>query len=276
MPHKYDYDAIIIGAGISGLVCGCYLVKAGMKTLIVEKNEKPGGYCTSFRRNGFRFDACVHSLGSFGKKGHIAKILQELKIDKKIKIDRYDPQDIIIAPDYKIIFWNSMNKTISELQKIFPRETSNINLFFNFVNNCSGTSFNSLRRMTLQNLFDKYFKDDRLKAILSLPILGNAGLPPSKASAFTAVTMYKEFILDGGYYPKGGMQALPRVLLNRFKEFGGKVLLSCLAKKIKIKNEYAVGVKTEGNRFISSQYIISNVDATQTFLHLIGRYAKIS
>ena len=37
---KYDYDAIIIGAGIGGLVCGCYLAKAGMKTLIV---DHPGG-----------------------------------------------------------------------------------------------------------------------------------------------------------------------------------------------------------------------------------------
>ena len=27
------YDAVIIGAGISGLVCGCYLAKAGMKVL---------------------------------------------------------------------------------------------------------------------------------------------------------------------------------------------------------------------------------------------------
>lgn len=31
---KNLYDAIIIGAGIGGLVCGCYLAKAGIKVLI--------------------------------------------------------------------------------------------------------------------------------------------------------------------------------------------------------------------------------------------------
>ena len=30
---KCIYDVIIIGAGISGLVCGCYLAKAGLKVL---------------------------------------------------------------------------------------------------------------------------------------------------------------------------------------------------------------------------------------------------
>ena len=76
--QKNDYDAIIIGAGISGLVCGCYLAKAGMKVLIVEKNAKPGGYCTSFTRGGFHFDACVHSLSSLREDGNISTILKEL------------------------------------------------------------------------------------------------------------------------------------------------------------------------------------------------------
>ena len=33
MPKKDKemYDTIIIGAGISGLVCGCYLAKSGMR-----------------------------------------------------------------------------------------------------------------------------------------------------------------------------------------------------------------------------------------------------
>ncbi|MDI6891166.1 MAG: FAD-dependent oxidoreductase [Thermodesulfovibrionales bacterium] len=99
MSNQYDYDAIIIGAGISGLVCGCYLAKAGMKVLIVEKNAKPGGYCTSFTKGGFHFDACVHSLGSLREGGNLRIILKELGLEERLKIKRYDPSDIIIAPD---------------------------------------------------------------------------------------------------------------------------------------------------------------------------------
>lgn len=47
MANRDSYDAIIIGAGIGGLVCGCYLAKAGMKVLIVEQHDKPRGYFTS-------------------------------------------------------------------------------------------------------------------------------------------------------------------------------------------------------------------------------------
>jgi phytoene desaturase len=99
MSRQYDYDAIIIGAGISGIVCGCYLAKAGMKTLILEKNTKPGGYCTSFNRGDFHFDACVHSLGSLREGGNIRIILKELGLEERLRIKRYDPSDIIIAPD---------------------------------------------------------------------------------------------------------------------------------------------------------------------------------
>ncbi len=59
------YDAAIIGAGLGGLVCGCYLAKAGMKVLIVEKHFKPGGYCTTFKRKDFTFDAAAHSFGGY-------------------------------------------------------------------------------------------------------------------------------------------------------------------------------------------------------------------
>src|SRR4030042_4984628 len=87
---KFDkYDVVIIGAGIAGLVCGCYLAKTGIKTLIVEKNAKPGGYCTSFTRAGFHFDACAHSLGSCREGGNIITMLKELEIDGKIKLKRH-------------------------------------------------------------------------------------------------------------------------------------------------------------------------------------------
>lgn len=271
MLKKHDYDAVVIGAGISGLICGCYLAKAGIKTLIVDKNAKPGGYCTSFTRNGFTFDACAHFLGSLRKEGNISKILKDLDLESNFKFTRFNPQDIIITPDYKISFWNDLHATIKEFQEGFPQESENIERFFNFLNDCTGVSFNSLKGITLQVLLDKYFKNETLKSIIAFPVFGNLGLPPSKMSAFTATTLYKEFVLDGGYYPCGGMQAFPDILAKRFVELKGDLLLSTLVTGIKIANNKAEGVTMQGSGFVRAKYVISNCDATETFSKLIER-----
>jgi len=268
--QKYDYDAIIIGAGIGGLVCGCYLAKAGLKTLIVEKNARPGGYCTSFSRNKFRFDACAHSLGSLRVGGNIDLILKELGISSKIKFIRSDPQDTIVFPDGKVSFWNDLNRTISEFQEKFPDESISIDQFFKAIDKCEGVLFNSLRRETFSDFLCKYFKNERLKSILSLPVLGNTGVPPSRVSAFTAVTLFKEFILDGGYYPQKGMQELPDVLMKRFKELNGDFLPSRLVTQIMLDDNGAYGIEVGSNKSFRSKYVISNVDARETFLKLIN------
>jgi phytoene dehydrogenase-like protein len=42
-----QYDGIIIGGGPNGLTLGCYLAKAGLKILILEKRyEMGGGLCS--------------------------------------------------------------------------------------------------------------------------------------------------------------------------------------------------------------------------------------
>ncbi|MBI4706348.1 MAG: NAD(P)-binding protein [Candidatus Omnitrophica bacterium] len=204
--EKYDYDAIIIGAGIGGLVCGCYLAKAGLKTLIVEKNAQPGGYCTSFTRNGFRFDACAHSLGSLRDGGILKVILKELDLENRIEFKRSNPQDTIITIDGKISFWNDLGKTKQEFSSKFTDERANIDKFFDFIVNCDAVSFNSLKKSTFLDVLNKYFNNEKLKSVLSLPVLGNAGLSASKASAFTAIALFKEFMFDGGYYPGSSMQ----------------------------------------------------------------------
>jgi len=47
------YDAVIIGAGIGGLVCGCYLARAGMKVLICEQHYKPGDIVLHLKDRGY-------------------------------------------------------------------------------------------------------------------------------------------------------------------------------------------------------------------------------
>ena len=37
-----EYDVVIIGAGHNGLVCACYLLKAGYSVLLLERRSVPG------------------------------------------------------------------------------------------------------------------------------------------------------------------------------------------------------------------------------------------
>jgi len=264
------YDAIIIGAGIGGLVCGCYLAKAGMKVLIVEQHNKPGGYCTSFKRQGFTFDAAAHIFGGY-KYGSLGKIFKKLGVDKKVEIRKFDPADVITTPDYKVSFWGDLDKTIKDFQTAFPEESKNIENFFNFLFNPEPQYFARTRSWTFKKLLDSYFNDDKLKATLSFPLLGNGGLPPSQISAFIGAKIFKELHFDGGYYPDGSMQALPDALVEIFKESGGELRVSCLVKKVKVKDDKVTGIVLESGEHITSKYVISNCDARQTFYKLLGK-----
>jgi prolycopene isomerase len=271
--RESKYDAVIIGAGISGLVCGCYLARAGMKVLLIEQHHRPGGYCTSFKRKSFTFDAAVHSFGSYRKGGIMNSILTDLNVNEKLRIKRYDPSDILLAPGYKISFWADIQRTVQELQEAFPKEAAGITKFFYFLQHAKPFELATLRNKTFDDFLNLYVHDERLKAILSFPILGNGGLPSKAISAFTAVILYTEFYLDGGYYPEKGMQALPDTLAAKFLELEGELQLSCAAKKIHVVYNKVDGVILQTDEIISSKYVISCCDARQTFLNLLAPQA---
>ena len=53
---------IIIGAGITGLCSGIFLLKKGFDVSIYEKNDFAGGCCTGWVRDGYYIDNCMHWL----------------------------------------------------------------------------------------------------------------------------------------------------------------------------------------------------------------------
>ena len=61
-----DYDAIVVGGGIAGLVATSYLTRAGKKTLLCEQQSTCGGLVTTFQRAGFSFDGGIRALENSG------------------------------------------------------------------------------------------------------------------------------------------------------------------------------------------------------------------
>ena len=270
MSNEYNYDAVIIGSGIGGLVCGCYLAKEGMKVLIAEKNFKVGGYCTSFVRDGIVFDACVHTIGSCREDGIVTNILRDLKIEKEIIFSRISPLRFIISEDKKLEVDANIQSTIDNLCRYFPKERKNLELFFNIVMNEEYIKLAAkLRDLTFNKFLKTYTTNRELNNLFSFLLFQSAGLPSNSISAFFGVILLREYIIDGGYYLKNGIQELPDKLRDTFIKSGGTILLNSEVEKIIIKEgESVIRIKT--GEEIRAHTIISNVDVIHTLRNLLG------
>lgn len=262
------YDVIIIGAGIGGLTCGCYLAKAGLKVLIVEQHNKPGGYCTSFEREGYKFDAGVHFLSGL-KNNWLNTIFQELGIRNEIIFKQFDPSDKIIMPEQIVYIRSRVEDTIQELKKSFPTERKNIEKLFRFMLNRDFISiYSKTKKMNFSEILDNFLKDYKLKSIFEV-LLGNIGLCSDKTSAVSGVLLFRNFITDPGWYPRGGIQVIPDTMVKLLKKHHGNILFLKKVVKILIENHKAAGVILDDGTLIRSKAVVSNADATQTFKKLL-------
>ena len=78
------FDVIVVGAGNGGLTAGATVAKAGYKTLVLEKNNIPGGCATSFIRGRFEFEVSLHQFcggGVNGSKNSAQESIKKLNVN---------------------------------------------------------------------------------------------------------------------------------------------------------------------------------------------------
>ena len=107
---SYDFDVVIIGAGMGGLTAGNILLKKGYKVLIVEKQATPGGYCTNFKQKDNTFDACIHMVNGCRLKGMIYEILKQFNAE-----DYYDGSTYLRLPASLQYFNSSLSPGVHNI-----------------------------------------------------------------------------------------------------------------------------------------------------------------
>ncbi len=285
---REEYDVVIIGGGIGGLTCGALLAKEGQKVLVVEQASKPGGYATSYEKDGFIFDSCVHFLGGCGEEGIIRKLLQSLEVEEEIEfIEVQSPMGVILNNDKISLPVKDPAELEKTLQKIFPQQASQIPKYFQILRRITkeildlvSPSFLKFllfpiryphliryQKSTLKDLLDRYFTDPKLKNILSI---APTALPPSKISLFfmAIVTIQGQ---EGFYYSRGGIQSFSDILVKGLRRYGGKLLLNTLVTKILVEKKKVFGVELADGKRIRARYVVSNTTLEQTFNRLVGK-----
>ncbi len=278
---------MVIGAGVGGLICANLLARAGLKVLLIEQHFMVGGYCSTFRRKGFTFDAATHFYPLLGNTSTITgSLLSELGITTEWA--KMDPVDCFHFPDgTRFSVPADFESYLHNLKSEFREEAENIDKFFALVRktyliglmryfrNVSSDRIAPYQGLTIRDVLDQYFRTEKLKLLLTGDI-GHWGSPPSRTS-FVFDSMLRLSYFLGNYYPRGGSQVFVDELAQRFEEAGGHILMSSMVRRVLIRNQTAWGVEVETGslrnritRHIPADIVVSNTDMRHTLERLIG------
>jgi phytoene dehydrogenase-like protein len=285
------YDVVIVGAGIGGLFAANLLAKEGLRVLLAEQHYMVGGYCSTFRRGGYTFDAATHFYPLLGNPETLTgRLLTDLGVETGWV--RMDPVDTFHLPDGSRFDVPANFETyIAKLKAEFPEEREALDSFFAAVRECYVHGLLIYFRdrpaarsevlapylpLTLREALDVWFGDEKLKLLLTADCPHWGSSPGRTSFVFDSMLRLSYFL--GNYYPKGGSQAFADELAQRFEERGGHVLTSALVKRIVIEEGEARGVELEMLRGplarrsfrIGAGIVISNADLLLTMEKLVG------
>jgi prolycopene isomerase len=288
-----SYDAVVIGAGVGGLVCGALLAKEGLKVLIIERQERPGGYMTAYNRKGYSFQV-PSVVGGFGPDGALTRITDHLGL--RLDLKKIEPFQRCLYPDHDIGMPSDPTESLEILKDYFQPQTANLKKYFNTVESIfSELDVGLIRRqtrgrtalrnvglhlrrpkyatyfwrgLTFQRMLDEHFTDERLKAVVATPSSW-LGAPPSEVSALGAMALMKSFA-GGAYFPVGGFKAMADALAKAFTDSGGTLVCGSEVIKINTGDGIVTSVDTETRAGIRAATVVCDADTRRTFLRLLG------
>lgn len=275
------YDAVVAGAGIGGLVCANLLAASGLDVLLVEQHYMVGGYCSTFRRQGYIFDAGSHFYPLLGNPQTITgKLMRRMGVDTSWIA--MDPVDHFHFPDgSRFSVPADFAGYLQRLKREFPGEAVALDDFFAAVRQAymlgllyyfrgrRTPQLEPLIPLTVRQVLDRHFLDPKLKLLL-VADCPHWGAPPGRTSfVFDAMLRLSYFL--GNYYPKGGSQAFADELARCFEGRGGHILLNSPVRRILVQDGQATGVAVETGPLrrrhlqeVRAGVVVSNADILQT------------
>ncbi|MGQ9475996.1 MAG: phytoene desaturase family protein [Actinomycetota bacterium] len=289
-----DYDVIVIGAGCGGITAGALLAKQGRKVLVLEQSDRVGGCCSTFEREGYRFDVGASIVEVIHP---IRKAFEELgtSFEKEVELVLCDPiYSYIFEDGSRINYPLSLEGTAEVISRISPEDgkqwyrladyfadmmRQTIETFF--TNPCNGfldmvkmglsnprmIKFLPLFFRSYQDVILRYFKNDVIQQTMSFQSF-YCGLPPELAPGFIALIPYSEH--EGIWYPKGGMIQIPQAFRRLGERLGMEVRLNARVDRVLVRNRRAEGVRLADGTEITSDLVVSNVNAKKLYLEMIG------
>ena len=304
------YDAIVIGAGHNGLTNAAYLAKAGLKVVVLEKNDYIGGAAVSRElHEGWTYSNCsyvcsmmrqaIHRDLNLSRHGLILVpylgtvnfgdgderlISYHDETAAYLELKRHSPHDADAMSRfqadltrYSQLIRKTLMRTPPDPARLRPRDISEL-LFLarQFWSMGERQIYEYVRFFTMSaaEFLDDYFESDLIKAAMATPgIIGTALGVYSPGSAYILLHHVMGDV-DGNIgawgLARGGMGAISTAIAGALREHGGEIRTEAGVRQVLVKNRKASGVVLENGDELNARIVVSNLDAKRTFTRIMA------
>jgi phytoene dehydrogenase-like protein len=299
------YDIIIVGAGHNGLVTACYLAKAGLKALVLERRELVGGAAvTEEIHPGFNCSTLAHSAGPLS-----STVISELNLSSfGLKLISPDVRVLALGPDgNSLCVYNDTSRTAKEIEKFSTGDAGKYEEFVasfqrigrvlaplasmtppsidqpspNDLWNLGkvGLAFRGLGKkdefrllrwgpMAVADLAAEWFETELLRATVAARGIYGAFAGPW--SAGTSLGLLWQAALEGHAIPpasfvEGGMGGLTQALAKAAMAAGVEIKTGAEVTRVDPDGK----VTLQNGEQLNARAVVSNADPRTTFLRLV-------
>jgi phytoene dehydrogenase-like protein len=297
------YDAVVIGAGHNGLVCACYLAKAGLKVKVLERRGVVGGAAvTEEFHPGFRNSVAAYTVSLLQ-----AKVIRELRLaEHGLRILERPLSNFVPLDGGFLKVGGGLAATQQEVGKFSARDAQRLPDYYRTIEavadvlramvletppNAGGgvpdllralKAGNRLRNLDIESqrdllelvarsaaeLLERWFESEPIKAALGFDaVVGNYASPFHPGTAYVLLHhCFGEVNGKRGIWGHaiGGMGAISEALAAEARRLG--VEIECDAPVARVRQG---AVALESGREFAARAIVANVNPKLLYLRLV-------
>ena len=282
---------IIVGGGIAGLTAGIYARRSGFECEIYEQHTIVGGECTSWKRQSFHIDNCVHWLTGTKPETEMNKVWCDVHVlGDDVEIIQNDSFLHIEGENGESIdIWQDVERLRTDLLKLSPEDAKAIEHFISSIKTYClmdmpalkpvdmlsirefwhlikklrpiGKIHGKLSKMSLQEFADR-FKHPLIRKMIMAYM-------PHTYNVSSWFYVLGTFCSGNGALPRGGSQGMSDRMEKYFLDLGGKIFTRKKAIKIEVEKKLAKCVHFADGTSASADYIVCTCDASIVFDKLL-------
>lgn len=273
-----NYDVVIIGGGLGGLLCGNILSKEGFKVCVIEKNKKIGGCIQSFSKNKTIFNTGLNYTESLGEGEVLNQYFKFFDIIDRIKIKRLDINHFdkisFNGDTTEYPFAQGYDNFVNSLAEYFPKEKQNLKRYISEMETvCKqfplytldgdfSPKDNKHLNIGAYNFLKSITDDNKLMEVLSGMNSLYAGVKDKTPLYIHALINYS-FIRSSWRFIDGSSQLAARIA-DVIKENGGEIFRSRTVTGICGENNSVDYVVLDNGEKIFAKKFISNIHPANT------------